>query len=500
MIMMKRTISVLTLALFSMPLPGSVQAAEAPNILWIIVDDMSAHFSSYGEELIETPHVDALARRGVQFNNAYVTAPVCSTCRSAFITGMYQTTIGAHHHRSGRGTEKIVLPEGIRPIPEMFQEAGYYTTLTGWPIRSDERLGKSDYNFEWDQTMYHGADWAKRNDGQPFFAQIQLPGGKLRGGTMESAERFVSRTEKTFGDRTDVKKVTLPPYYPATDVILHDWAAYLDTVRETDRVVGEILAKLGQEGDLENTIVLFMTDHGISHVRGKQFMYDEGLHVPLVIAGPGVEKGQVRDDLVEHIDIAAVSLAFAGIEIPKYMQAQNIMSAGYKPRSAVYAARDRCDETVEHLRSVRTHDFKYIRNYLHQRPHLQPNAYKDGKSIMKSFKEAGMHGKLNDVQQTLLNSTRPEEELYDLRKDPHEINNLAADTHYAETLQKMRKSLSRWEKKSGDKGVDPEPAKMFDSDMRVYVDTLKTRRKPVEHINTIENNIDLMRKWAQEGK
>ena len=111
-----------------------------------------------------------------------------------------------------------------------------------------------------------------------------------------------------------------------------------------------------------------------------------------------------------------------------------------------------------------------------------------------------MHGKLNDVQQSLLNSTRPEEELYDLRKDPHEINNLAADTHYAEILQKMRKSLSRWEKKSGDKGVDPEPAKMFDSDMRVYVDTLKARRKPVEHIKTIENNIDLMRKWAQEGK
>ena len=112
---------------------------EQPNILWIIVDDMSAHFSSYGEELIETPHVDALAKRGVQFNNAYVTAPVCSTCRSAFITGMYQTTIGAHHHRSGRGTEKIHLPAGIRPIPEMFQEEGYYTTITGWPIRADER-------------------------------------------------------------------------------------------------------------------------------------------------------------------------------------------------------------------------------------------------------------------------------------------------------------------------------------------------------------------------
>jgi len=498
--MIKRTLSVLLFALASLPLGQVVQGAPLPNVLWIIVDDMSAHFSSYGEKLIQTPNVDALARRGVQFNNAYVTAPVCSTCRSAFITGMYQTTIGAHHHRSGRGTEKIELPEGIRPIPEIFQEAGYYTTLTGWPIREDERLGKSDYNFEWNQKMYDGADWAKRNDSQPFFAQIQLPGGKLRGGTQESAERMASRAEKTFGKRTDVNQIKLPPYYPATEIILHDWAAYLDTVRETDRVVGEILGKLDAEGDLENTMVLFMTDHGISHIRGKQFMYDEGLHVPLVIAGPGINGGQVREDLVEHIDIAAVSLAYAGIEIPRYMQAQNIMAEAYKPRKAVFAARDRCDETVEHLRSVRTHEYKYIRNYLYQRPHLQPNAYKDGKSIMKSFKEAGVNGKLNKVQTSLLNPTRPREELYSLSNDPHEIRNLVDDPAYAGVLKEMRKLLSRWETKSGDQGVDPEPVRMFDSDMKVYVDTLEARRRPIEHINTIKSNIELMRKWAGEGK
>ena len=493
----------LTYLLLAMLMVCSTTAAngnEQPNILWIIVDDMSAHFSSYGEELIETPHVDALAKRGVQFNNAYVTAPVCSTCRSAFITGMYQTTIGAHHHRSGRGTEKIHLPEGIRPIPEMFQEEGYYTTITGWPIRADERLGKTDYNFEWNVSMYNGADWAKRKDGQPFFAQIQLPGGKLRGGNVESTERFVNRIEKTFGNRTDVNKVSLPPYYPATDIILQDWAAYLDSVRETDRVVGEILTKLREEGDLENTIVLFMTDHGISHVRGKQFMYDEGLHVPLVIAGPGIESGQIREDLVEHIDIAALSLAYAQIAIPDYMQAQDIMAADYQPRRAVYAARDRCDETVEHLRSVRTHEFKYIRNYLFQRPHLQPNAYKDNKSIVKSFKAAGAAGELNAVQQILLAPTRPVEELYDLKNDPYELHNLADDPAHQSQLKRMRKALQRWEQRSGDQGVDQEPTKMFDNDMKVYVDTLEARRRPIEHINTIKNNIELMRRWAREGK
>src|SRR5262249_17892142 len=150
----------------------------------------------------------------------------------------------------------------------------------------------------------------------------------------------------------------------------------------TDREVGEVMKRLEREHLLENTVVFFLTDHGISHARGKQFLYDEGIHVPLVIRGPGIAKGAVHQDLVEHIDLAATSLALAGIPIPKGMQSQNILASDYQPRDAVFAARDRCDETVEHLRSVRTARFKYIRNFLPLRPHLQPNAYKDGKPIV----------------------------------------------------------------------------------------------------------------------
>ena len=157
-------------------------AAERPNIVWIVVDDMSANFSCYGETAIQTPNVDQLARDGVRFTNAYVTAPVCSTCRSAFITGMYQTSIGAHHHRSGRGEKKIRLPDHIKLVPQMFQDAGYHTSLGSWPNTRKGRLGKTDYNFEWDEAVYNGNDWSTRKDGQPFFHQIQTPGGKRRGG------------------------------------------------------------------------------------------------------------------------------------------------------------------------------------------------------------------------------------------------------------------------------------------------------------------------------
>ncbi|WP_372722956.1 sulfatase-like hydrolase/transferase, partial [Novipirellula sp.] len=160
--------------------PSKLQRAAArPNIVWIIPDDMSANFSCYGETAIETPNVDQLARRGVKFTNAYVTAPVCSTCRSAFITGMYQTSIGAHHHRSGRGTEKIELPQNVTLVPKLFQDAGYHTSITGWPLNG--KLGKTDYNFQWDESVYDSNDWQDREPGQPFFAQIQTAGGKLRG-------------------------------------------------------------------------------------------------------------------------------------------------------------------------------------------------------------------------------------------------------------------------------------------------------------------------------
>ena len=476
-------------------LPLSAADSSRPNILWIIIDDMSANFSCYGETLIETPNVDQLASHGVMFTNAFVTAPVCSANRSAFITGMYQTSIGAHHHRSGRGEMKIHLPDEIRPVPQLFQEAGYYTAITGWPNKERSRLGKTDYNFEWDKDMYNGPDWSQRQPGQPFFAQIHLPGGKHRGKSLESFKALADRVEKLLGSKTDSRQVRLPPYYPNDPVLLEDWAAYLDSVRLTDKFVGDIIGRLKTEGDYENTVVLFLTDHGISHARGKQFLYEEGLHVPLVIAGPTIKQGQVRDDLVEHIDIAALSLGLAGIDIPQSMQAKDILGSDYQMRTAIFAARDRCDETVEHIRALRTERYKYIRNFLPDRPHLQPNRYKDGKDIMKALRAAHAAGKLNQTQELLFSPTRPSEELYDLKNDPFEIHNLAADAEHQTRLKDLRTRLEDWMKTTNDQG--PESEAMYDSDMAVYS---KSKSAGVEQEKILTRNIALMKKWAAEGK
>lgn len=486
------------LAIFALLVcPLSSLAAEPvprPNVVWIIVDDMSANFSCYGEKLITTPHVDKLAADGTRFAKAFVTAPVCSPCRSALITGCYQTTIGAHHHRSGRGELKIHLPGDVVPVPVLFKKAGYYTCIGGFGATGN-KLGKTDYNFEWDPAMYDGNDWAGRKPGQPFFMQVQLHGGKHRG--QGANKNWQQRVRKEFGSNTRPDDVTLPPYYPRDPVILQDWADYLDCCRFTDKEVGDVIARLEKEKLLDNTVVCFMTDHGISHARGKQFLYDEGTHVPLVVRGPGIARGVVRTDLVEHIDLTATSLAVAGIAVPAWMQGRNVFAKDYAKRDAVFAARDRCDETMEHLRSVRTDQFKYIRNYLNERPHLQPNRYKDEKAIVKKLRELHAAGQLNDLQERLLFAPqRPREELYDLAADPNELNNLAADPKHQATLEALRKKLAAWEAATEDKGRQPEPMAMYDSDMKVYLGSGPKKNSNEE----LMRNIELNKKWASAGR
>ncbi len=479
--------------------------AKRPNILWFVVDDMSANFSCYGEQTIKTPNVDRLAAEGTRFSHAFITAPVCSPCRSALITGMYQTSIGSHQHRSGRGTLKIHLPDGVTPIPVLFQKAGYYTCIgsglpdvqrNGKPTNNEkkankkEALGKTDYNFEYEASMYDSHDWSNRKPGQPFFMQVQLAGGKLRADSMETFEKLQERARSHFGAAIKPEDVQLPPYYPRDPVLLKDWAAYLDAVRFTDLHVGQVIDRLKSEGLLESTWVLFMTDHGISHARGKQFLYNEGTHVPFVVRGPGVQAGKVRDDLIEHIDAAAMSLAVAGIPIPPMMQGKNSLAPDYKPRDAVFAARDRCDETVERIRSVRTEQYLYIRNFYPARPHLQPNAYKDNKAIVKALRAGHEAGTLSELTEKLLfQSTRMPEELYDWKADPWQVNNLASDPKFAATLQQLRSRLDRWIEETKDRG--PESDEMYDSDMKVYLGKGNPQ---------VEKNIAQMKKWAAEGK
>ena len=235
---------------------------------------------------------------------------MCSPCRSALITGCYQTTIGAHHHRSGRGELKIRLPDGVVPVPVLFQKAGYYTCIGG-PVVTRQRARQDRLQL---RVGPRRCTTATTGPGASRASRSSCRSSSTAGSIAARGRTRPGRTGcgKELGSNTTPEYVTLPPYYPRDPVILQDWADYLDACRYTDKEVGDVIARLEKEKLLDDTVVFFMTDHGISHARGKQFLYDEGTHVPFVVRGPGIGRGVVRDDLIEHIDLAATSLALAG--------------------------------------------------------------------------------------------------------------------------------------------------------------------------------------------
>lgn len=426
-------------------------ATAKPNILWIFVEDLSPWMASYGYPVNEgkTPTLDAMSKEGVRFTRCFVPAPVCSACRSALITGVYQTTTGTHHHRSSRTPESLIeLPKGIKTLPQLFRDNGYATF----------NRGKDDYNFAYKRDEHYSlgnpkprkgfygkkgkGDWSEVPEGKPWFGQIQLGGGKA--GT------------RGLKDKVDPSTMKVPPYFPDEAVFRQEWAHHYDTVRVTDNHVKKIMDKLKKDGLLENTVVFFFSDHGNNHsLRHKQFCYEGGVHVPLIVRGPGIPKNAERKELMSALDISATTLALAGIELPDYLDGQDLFSDDYKAREYVISARDRCDYTIDRIRTVRSEKYRYIRNFMTDRILLQPQ-YRDRQAPTKRLRELHAEGKLGEIPEWAFFGKRPKEELYDLEKDPHQVNNLAGNPKFEAELKKHREVLEKWIVSSEDQGRNPE--------------------------------------------
>ncbi len=423
-----------SLALAGSSVFGAEESGEKPNIVWILAEDICADLGCYGTPQVKTPHIDGLAKEGVRYTNGFVTAPVCSASRSAMITGMYQTSIGAHNHRSHRN-DGYTLPEPVRLITDYLREAGYYTCNNG----------KTDFNFKPKGKPFDGKDWKGRKEGQPFFAQITLP-----------------VTHRTFkrdkNNPVDPAKVELPPYYPDHPLTRRDWADYLESMQIMDTQVGAVLKRLEDEGLADNTVVFFIGDHGRCHVRGKQWLYEGGIHIPLIVRWPGkLPAGQVCDDMVSAIDISATILKIAGVKVPEHIEGQVFFGKGARKRDYIVAARDRCDETVDRIRCVRTRKYKYIRNYMPERPYTQFNAYKTKQyPIVTLLEVLYKRGELTEAQEKFMAKRRPKEELYDMIEDPHETENLADDPRHRMELIELRSILDKWSAETHDKGQIPE--------------------------------------------
>lgn len=423
-------------------------AQQKPNIIWIITEDMSQEIGAYGDKTVKTPNLDRLVAEGVRYTNTFATGPVCSASRSALITAMYQTTIGAHNHRSHRD-DNYSLPEPVKPITTYLKKAGYYNVLA--ELKDGIKgYGKTDYNFNLDRSIFDSNDWKDRAPGQPFFAQVMVS-VTHRGAAWKNAVQ-------QHQPQIDPAKVTLPPYYPNHPVAREDWATYLESIQLMDSYVGTLLKRLEDEGIAENTIVMFISDHGRCMVRDKQFLYEGGIKIPFIMKWPGkLKAGTVNNDLVSAIDISATILQMAGAEIPKHIEGQVLLGPNVKKRDYIIAARDRMDETVDVMRAVRTKDLKYIRNYMPERPYMQSNNYKETQyPVWNLLKELKAQGKLSKAQALFTADSKPMEELYDIVKDPFELNNLAADPAYKGQLNSMRKILTSWITTTGDQGMIPE--------------------------------------------
>lgn len=427
-------------------------AADRPNILWLIAEDFGPQLGCYGTQEVTTPNLDALAKSGVRFTRAY-NGNVCSPSRSAFMTGMYSTTIGAHNHRSHRN-DVHPLPDGVRVLTDWLRDDGYFTAnLVELPQHFGFKgTGKTDWNFTYTNKPFDSKAWADLKTHQPFYAQINF-----------------KETHRDFHgpQKADPAKVEIPPYYPDHPITRQDMANYLDAASELDRKCGLIFQQLEKDGLADDTIIIFFGDNGAAHVRAKQFCYEEGHHVPLLIRWPknfpapkNFRPGSVDARFIEGIDLTATTLDIAGVTKPAKMQGRVFLGPRTEPdRAYTFGSRDRCDMTAMRIRTVRDTRWRYIRNFTPEIPFLVHNFYKEQQyPVWNLLKELNAQDKLTPAQTFFCQPRMPEEELYDLQTDPHQINNLAkSDTPEAQAaLARLRTALETWIEETNDQGRIPE--------------------------------------------
>jgi arylsulfatase A-like enzyme len=429
-----------------------------PNILWITCEDMSPHLGCYGDSIARTPNLDRLASEGIRYTNAYSVSGVCAPSRSALITGMYPTTIGSMHMRTMTRTSAIdkitdpvllaiptyeaVPPPEVKCFTEYLRARGYYCTNNA----------KEDYQFRrpitaWDESSQK-AHWRNRESGQPFFSVFNL-------GVTHESQVWKRADDPSY---TDPASVAVPSYYPDSPIIRKDIARHFDNIAIMDAQVKEILDQLKEDGLEDSTIVFFYSDHGDGLPRAKRWIYDSGIKVPLIIKYPDRwQAGTVTDELVSFIDFAPTVLSLVGIPVPEYIQGQAFagrQKAG--AREYIYAAKDRMDPAMDNRRAVRDKRYKYIRNYMPERPYVQFLPYRDQMDLMQELFRYEREEKLDNVQALWFRKTKPIEELYDTWEDPYEINNLAGDPRYNDVLENLRKVHLKWKEETNDWGLIPE--------------------------------------------
>ena len=424
-------------------------AQEMPNILWITSEDNSSHWiGCYGNKQSQTPNIDALAKEGILFENAFSNAPVCAVARTTILMGAYSPTMGTQHMRS-----RHPIPKKFRPNVDYLRTAGYYCTNNN----------KTDYNFKgndhsyWDESSGK-AHYRTRPEGKPFYAVFN---------STSSHESSIFDDKPAEPKRLKPAEIDLPPYLPDLPEIRKDMARYHDRITDMDAQVGKVLDELEKAGLADSTIVIYCSDHGGILPRGKRYLENTGVKVPFIVRVPQKFKnlspfkagGRVAEP-ISFVDISATLLSLAGIEKPAQMQGRPFLGTKRVEPAAdemefLYA--DRFDELYGMRRGLTDGKWKYIRNFNPDFPTAPYSFYQFGQPGWRAFQKAWQDGKLTGIHKALWEVSVTPEQFYDLTADPWEINNLATDPAHAEKLAAFREKLKATMKEVKDTGLVPEP-------------------------------------------
>ena len=422
------------------------QFPPKPNFVLIIADDMAWDDSgAYGHPNIQTPNIDKLAKQGIKFNQAFITASSCSPSRASIITGLYP-------HNTDAEQLHWPIPPDKTTFIEKLKEAGYWTAQAGkWHMGDyiKERFNLvNDAGTEGFQLSSSGKEAPPRGDGsgcehwlptlrerpenQPFFLWLA------------AFDPHRPYEDSITPKPHSIDKVLVPPYLPDNKVVRKELAWYYDEITRLDNYIGIILDELKLQGISDNTIVFFISDNGRPFPRDKTTLYDSGIRAPWILQWPGViESGIECNNLVSSVDIAPTILQLAGLEpLPDsdgHDFSSMLLNPSLKIRDYIFAESNWHDYE-NYSRALRTTEFKYIRNFYSELPNTPP-ADVVRSLTYRNMKELRDAGKLTSAQMVCFISPRPVEELYDINADPHELNNLAENPDYEIILQNYRDQM-----------------------------------------------------------
>jgi N-sulfoglucosamine sulfohydrolase len=480
-IMTTLKLTMLGLALMS---AQAVGADSRPNVVLIIADDLGGDDAgAFGNAKIRTPNIDALARGGMAFDRAFVTASSCSPSRSSLITGRYPHATGAEELHWPLPVEQVTFVEKLKA-------AGYYTAAAGkWHLGNPAKVkfnlvregnpaafqlaanSKSKMNAEGTSAAQAGCDqWVPvlrdRPKDRPFFLWLA------------SFDPHRDYQEGTIAQPHRPEDVVVPPYLPDVPEVRKDLALYDDEAARLDHYVGEVLAELARQGVADDTLVIFLGDNGRPFPRCKTTLYDSGIKTPLIARWPGhIPAGTRSSSLVSTVDLAPTILKLAGLAPMATVQGKDLSpifkDPSAKVREAIFAERNWHD-FASRGRAARSERFKYIKNDDFATALTPPSDAVRSPTFL-AMRRLRDEGKLTPAQSACFVAPRPAEELYDLANDPDELTNLAADPNHAETLDAMRRTLADWTRETKD--VRPETLSPDEFD-RETGDPLPNRQRP----------------------